>query len=672
MYTRILIALCIQILLATQSRAQIDPETVDSIVRSCVLSYDEIGGFIEFQENKIESGELFTLYQSFFNDTSNEFKLHSSQTDTIIGLTHNRYKQFYKGIPVQGAELIEHSNNGWVLALNGQFANPELLATNYMTKGEAFTALDTEYDGWTGDEQWAWENDIWEAELQEETGDTQATYFPYFNGQLIWAITGCKNINYYIPDECIQLCWRFEVFCLSPFFKRAYYLDAYTGQVVKIENLIHTDGVADILYYGPTLIDTKSRGWPYNDFTLRADNGTHNVHTKYFYNEPNTTSNTSENGTAFSLADEISDSDDSWETNDQRATSVHHFATVTWDYFKGTFGHSGTKGNGNKIKIRVDGPWDNRYTHYDEDGEKLVISSTNSGIFLGTLDVVAHEFTHGITEHSAELNYQFESGALNESFSDIFSVLVEREYEPTTWNWTIGEDALTIRNLMNPGAAGNHFEGNIYPCEYGSELGQPDTYHGNWWYFGDDCDEGGVHVNSGPHNRWFSLIVNGGTHNGVDVTGIGFDFAEILVFYTLKYMLTEFSNYISTRAASQYAASSIFGACSVNHQFVSDAWDAIEVPGAPANCYPQAINSLSQDIPDFDVFPNPATSSLTLISTIPMHGTLNILTIDGKVAQSEVVDNSNSHTIQLKITQGVYLATFTSTEGTFATRFIKE
>jgi Zn-dependent metalloprotease len=116
---------------------------------------------------------------------------------------------------------------------------------------------------------------------------------------------------------------------------------------------------------------------------------------------------------------------------------------------------------------------------------------------LTAIDITAHEIAHGLTSNTSNLVYSNESGALNESFSDIFGVSVESFANNNTLNWIIGEDATPngngIRNMSNPNA-----------------FADPDTYLGTNYYTGTQ-DNGGVHTNSGVQNFWYYLLTVGGT-----------------------------------------------------------------------------------------------------------------------------------------------------------------
>ena len=118
-----------------------------------------------------------------------------------------------------------------------------------------------------------------------------------------------------------------------------------------------------------------------------------------------------------------------------------------------------------------------------------------------SLDIMAHEFTHLVTSQNGNggLDYLNESGALNESFSDIMAMGVKK-YTYGSTNWTIGEDVMIaepyLRSMKNPKSAGQ-------PDTYGKGTWLPSTSTPN-----DDNDKGGVHTNSGVQNFWFYRLNN--------------------------------------------------------------------------------------------------------------------------------------------------------------------
>jgi len=131
------------------------------------------------------------------------------------------------------------------------------------------------------------------------------------------------------------------------------------------------------------------------------------------------------------------------------------------------------------------------------------------GPLANGLDVVAHEFTHGVTQYSSSLVYQGESGALNEAMSDIMAAAVERSYGSSESNTLkVGETVWT------PGITGDSMRYMDDPARNYDRDWYPSRYIGN-------SDSGGVHWNSGIANLAFSLMVKGGTHPRNKSPGIG-------------------------------------------------------------------------------------------------------------------------------------------------------
>ncbi len=132
-------------------------------------------------------------------------------------------------------------------------------------------------------------------------------------------------------------------------------------------------------------------------------------------------------------------------------------------------------------------------------------------------DVLAHEFTHGVTDYESNLIYENASGAINESFSDVWGEFVDLTngsgIDDPSVRWFLGEDLAlaTIRNMANPPA----FED---PDRLGSPYYVPHEQNPADWN-----DYGGVHTNSGVNNKLCYLMTDGGTFNGETVSGMGID-----------------------------------------------------------------------------------------------------------------------------------------------------
>jgi len=163
-------------------------------------------------------------------------------------------------------------------------------------------------------------------------------------------------------------------------------------------------------------------------------------------------------------------------------------------------------------------------------------------------DVVGHKLTHGVTEFSAGLVYAYQSGALNESFSDIFGesmdILNDAENEPDS-RWKVGEGVPGfpngLRNMSDPG-----------------QFGDPDSCSSeNYWC--DSGDSGGVHINSGVPNKAFVLMVDGGTFGGVTVNPVGMHRALAVQYRALSRYLTEYSNFTDNYEALAAACNDLVG-----------------------------------------------------------------------------------------------------------------
>ena len=204
---------------------------------------------------------------------------------------------------------------------------------------------------------------------------------------------------------------------------------------------------------------------------------------------------------------------------------------------------------------------------------------------LVELSVLAHEFTHIVTAHTANLEYCGESGALNESFSDIMGISVKK-YSTNTDNWYLGE-GVAINEELEP-YSNTRDMANPKNNQDGEQPG-PDTYGGEYWEDTNNIennDDGGIHTNSSVQNKWYYLITDGeqGTNdNGdnYDVEGIGIEKARQIAYLTLTSYATSQSDYAAIRRASLEAAEVLYGANSKERKTVAKAWDAVGVAGSP-------------------------------------------------------------------------------------------
>jgi Zn-dependent metalloprotease len=162
------------------------------------------------------------------------------------------------------------------------------------------------------------------------------------------------------------------------------------------------------------------------------------------------------------------------------------------------------------------------------------------------LDVVGHEMFHGVTDSTARLEYANQSGALNESYSDIFGTIIANLDNPDvgSWDWDVGEGMDTggkpFRNMQDP----TLFD---QPAHMKDFRDLPNTQRGDW---------GGVHINSGIHNKCAFLILTAKDDSGAFVLTP----QEVAaVFYvSLTQQLSRTSQFSDSRRGATLSARSLF------------------------------------------------------------------------------------------------------------------
>jgi Zn-dependent metalloprotease len=272
------------------------------------------------------------------------------------------------------------------------------------------------------------------------------------------------------------------------------------------------------------------------------------------------------------------------------ALDIHWGMEKTYDFYKNILGRNSFDGNGATIRNLYNPPINicdinnacargtspiNSFMAYGRgDGKKY-------NPWVG-LDIQGHEFTHLVVNNNGfeGLKYQGESGALNESFSDIFGTCVEFFAKPNTANWTIGEDnsipvGIPLRSMEKP-------RDYYHPSKYKgtnwkkTNCGTPDL----------DNDYCGVHFNSGVQNFWFYLLCKGGSDNNdginYNVTGIGLAKAQKIVYDVLTTQLSsEFSSFYDSYIGSLIVTEQLYGNPSPEYTAVKGAWYAVGIGNDP-------------------------------------------------------------------------------------------
>ena len=253
---------------------------------------------------------------------------------------------------------------------------------------------------------------------------------------------------------------------------------------------------------------------------------------------------------------------------------------VTRNFYRDVFQRNSIDGRGMRLTGYVHRG--RRYNNAFWDGQQMVFGDGDGQVFsdfTGSLDVIAHELAHGVTEHTANLEYHNQSGALNESMSDVVGSMVKQWHlqQPADQaDWLIGADVFTphidadaLRSMKAPGTA---FDNKVFgkdpqPDHMERFVELPDT---------DEGDNGGVHVNSGIPNKAFYLVAIGIGGNSWEAPG--HIWYESLKASTAT---TEFQAFATT---TFHKADELYGAGSPEQQAVQAAWDevGIQVGASPS------------------------------------------------------------------------------------------
>jgi bacillolysin len=259
------------------------------------------------------------------------------------------------------------------------------------------------------------------------------------------------------------------------------------------------------------------------------------------------------------------------------AVDAHLYAGYVYDYYKSKFNRKGIDNNDMEIQSNVhfatnfaNAFWDGIGMVYG-DGDTIQLKLTTKGY-----DVIAHELTHGVTEHESALEYHDQPGALNESLSDVMAAFAEHvSFPDPIKNWYVGEKVAglllgtKLRDMIDPGSV------TLSP--------QPDHMSK---YNTTTEDNGGVHINSGIPNNAAYLMTIGGTNKNSKVVvsnGIGWEKAEQVWYRAATEYFGATSDFQAAAQATLTAAADL-GYSEANKATIECAWIAVGVITTPAAC----------------------------------------------------------------------------------------
>jgi len=257
-------------------------------------------------------------------------------------------------------------------------------------------------------------------------------------------------------------------------------------------------------------------------------------------------------------------------SQDLAVDEAYDGAGSTYDFYLEIHERNSIDGKGMRIDSTVH--YDTNYDNAFWNGAQMVYGDGDQKLFArftASLDVIGHELTHGVTAHEANLSYQDQPGALNESFSDVFGSLVKqhRRLETATQaDWLIGAELLlpqvqgsALRSMKEPGTA--------YDDPVLGKDPQPSTMEG---YVVTSEDDGGVHINSGIPNHAFYLAA-------VAIEGFAWEKAGKIWYEALTNRLKADSDFADCADQTIAAASDLFGKNGFEERAVREAWKAVGV-----------------------------------------------------------------------------------------------
>ncbi|MFE1363139.1 M4 family metallopeptidase [Streptomyces anulatus] len=490
------------------------------------------------------------------------------------GTTHTRYERTLGGLPVLGGDLVVKASPAG--------------ATEGVSKASKATSAQLKAVGLTADvAPAAAEKQALGAAKAEGSKAKKASEAPR---KVVWLGSGSPQLAYETVVGGLQHDGTpNELHVVT---------DAASGEKLYEWQAVH-NGTGNTQYNGQVTLGTAP-SYTLTD-TTRGNHKTYNLNR-----------GSSGTGTLFSGPDDIW-GDGTPQNAETAGADAHYGAAETWDYYKNVHGRSGIRGDGVGAYSRVH--YGNNYVNaFWQDSCFCMTYGDGSGNVkpLTSLDVAAHEMTHGLTSVTAKLVYSGESGGLNEATSDIFAAGVEF-YSNTAQDpgdYMVGEKI--------------DINGDGTPLRY-MDKPSKDGASKDAWYSGIGNVD--VHYSSGPANHWFYLLSEGSgaktvngvnydspTSDGLPVTGIGRDKALQIWFKALTTKFTSTTNYAAARTGTLAVAGELYGATSPEYAAVAHAWAGINVGARPGGGNPDPggkvfENTTAVTIPDAGAA---VTSSVTV------------------------------------------------------------
>ncbi|WP_018342590.1 M4 family metallopeptidase [Cytophaga aurantiaca] len=479
-------------------------------------------------------------------DAAQQFTIFKIETDPLGGQII-RLQQNYNGIPIDGCESIVHINAfGQATSWNGSYIKPSLVSKTTFTTASTVAVQNALTDLQK-------EHHIIEMSAEEKA------FLDYSSPKV-------KTV-FYIDQKLTTTCIPAYIIEVRPNFVDwwEYVIDANTGNVISAHSkTCHADGAKtstgnDLNGVSQT-INTYQKALLY--YTVDASRAMYKSGQSSMPDNPVGAIQTLDMNNTWGNSASFRSISSPSNTFSAKAISAHNIAGKSYEYYLQVHGRNSIDGKGGTVIsfINVADPDDG--TAMDNafwNGKAMYYGNGNDHFkpLAGGLDVGGHELTHGVVQNSANLSYQGESGAINESMADIFGCSIDPD------DWQIGEDVVllskypsgALRDLSDPHNGGTDIDSPGWQPKFVSEK-----YTGS-------LDNGGVHINSGIPNYAYYLLATATSRSE----------AEKIFYRALTVYLTRSSQFIDLRIACISAATDLYNASSSEVTAVQNAFDQVGI-----------------------------------------------------------------------------------------------
>ncbi len=529
---------------SSQFKTLVQPVTVGNKEQATrIIRHQGRTVFIEKESRETKAAPQERLYRfldetkawSGLDNPKESFKIAGIHTDEL-GITRIRTVQQFRGVDIYGAEATVHLD-ATRERFTGAFHRPDVNTKTTPSVSAAAAVRRV---------------------IEDVSVETVYREFSKKEQNILDYTTPLSSLMLYSTgDDNYRLAW---VVIIRPNFieEWKYFIDASDGEIIHKFNNTCSDGpetaqaidLNNVLQTISTYLETG---------TYYLMNISENMFTEATGEGVILTLDANNTSTTDLDYSYVTSSNNTWPQ--KNVVSAHNHATLTYRYLWNTFGRNSINGQGGNIISFVnvaedDGSsmenafWNGKAVFYGNGG-------TSFYSLAGALDVAAHELGHGVVSNTANLEYYGQSGAINESYADIFASMVDRD------NWRIGED-ITRTSYSPSGALRDMAD----PHNGGTSLSQP------YWqpksvsemYTGSQ-DNGGVHINSGIGNHAYYLYA----------TAVSKEKAEQVFYKALTDYLTMSSKFIDFRIAVVQAATDLYGASSDEVTKAKEAFTAVGI-----------------------------------------------------------------------------------------------